>query len=130
MSQSFSCACGQAKVEVLSDAPSAFSAICHCANCREITGAPFFWGNAWPGDQVRVTGETLAHQHVSNIRHSCARCGATMHEELPAFGGLVMLPAARLPTPTAPMFHIFVRSKVYTLPDDGLPRFDEMPPLG
>ncbi len=124
-----SCACGQVTVEAIDNAPCAFSAICHCADCRSITGAPFFWANGWPSDQIKVTGETISHVHIQNIRHSCAKCGSFMFEPVPGFG-ITMLPAARLNNPTPPMMHVFVKSKVYQLPEDGLPRFDEMPPMG
>ena len=125
--QSFSCACGQCTVTVAEGAPCAFSAICHCADCRSITGSPYFWGNAFMPNQVSVTGETIAYTHIKNTRHSCAKCGSFVYEPVPSFG-LTMLPAARLPAPAAPMMHIFVKSKVYPLPEDGLPRFDELPP--
>lgn len=46
--QSYTCACGQCAVTLAEGATSAFSAICHCSNCREATGAPYFWGNAFP----------------------------------------------------------------------------------
>ena len=129
MSNSISCACGSVTVEVINDAPSVFSAICHCTSCRSITGAPYFWANAWPADQIKVTGDTLSYVHETNERHSCAKCGSFTHEPVPTMG-LVMLPAARLESPAAPMMHVYVKSKVYPLPEDGLPRFDEMPPMG
>ena len=126
---SYSCACGQVKVEVLNEAPCIFSAICHCNNCREITGAAYLWANGWLPEHIKVTGETISYTHEVNVRHSCQKCGSFMYEPCPTFN-MVMLPAVRLKPPTPPAIHVFVKDKVYTLPDDGLPRFDTMPPLG
>lgn len=129
MSTSLQCACGAVTVSVVDDSPCAFSAICHCTDCRATTGAPFFWGNAWLMDKIKVTGETITHQELQNVRHSCAQCGSFTHEPCPGLG-MTMLPAARLENPTAPMMHVFTRSSVYMLPEDGLPRFEELPPMG
>ena len=124
---SVNCACGSVKVEVLSETSCVFSAVCHCSDCRSITGSPFFWGNGWPMDQIKVTGETVSHSYIKNVRYSCAKCGSFMYEPCPDFG-ITMLPASRLENPTPPMMHVYVKSAVYQLPDDGIPRFDEMPP--
>lgn len=125
---SVKCACGSVTVEVVDDTPCGFSAMCHCSDCRAVTGAPFFWGNAWPIDKIKATGETISYQAIKNVRHSCAKCGSFTHEVCPAIG-MTMLSAARLESPTPPMMHVFVRSKVYALPEDGLPRFEELPPM-
>ena len=126
---SVSCPCGSVTASVIDETPCGFSAICHCSDCRAATGAPFFWANAWPLDKVVVSGETVYHKEIQNERHACAQCGSFTHEIAPSFG-MALLPAARLENPTPPMMHIYTRSSVYAIPDDGLPRFDEMPPVG
>lgn len=128
MGHSLSCACGAVKVAVNEGVDCNFSAICHCTNCRDITGAASFWANAFPADEVSIIGEVISHQHETNIRCSCAQCGSFVCEPVPRMG-LVMLPASRLESPTKPMCHVFVKSAVYPLPEDGIPRFDEMPPM-
>jgi hypothetical protein len=129
MSHSISCACGALTVEVNEGVDCAFSAICHCANCREVTGTASFWANAFPTPEVKITGEAISYQHAVNLRCSCAKCGSFMYEHVPAMG-LTMLPAARLTDPAPPMCHVWTKSAVYALPEDGKPRFDEMPPMG
>ena len=129
MSESFSCACGSVTVSVNDGVDCAFSAICHCSNCREITGAVSFWANGYPTNQVNVTGEVISHVHEINVRTSCAKCGSFVCEPVPNFG-LTMLPASRLKAPTPPMAHVWVKSAVYPIPDDGVPQFAEMPPMG
>ena len=124
-----SCACGSVNVEIVDNAPAVCSAFCHCTDCRAITGSPYFWGNGWPMDQVKVSGETISYQEVNNVRHSCAKCGSFMYEPCPGFG-LTMLPAARLASPMPSMMHVYVKSKVCQLPEDGLLRFEELPPQG
>ena len=121
--------CSLLTVSIIDDTPCVFSAICHCDDCRAATGASFFWANAWPIDKLVVTGETVDHQEIENQRHACAQCGSFTHEIAPGFG-MGLLPAARLENPAPPMMHMYVRSSVYQIPDDGVPRFDEMPPMG
>ena len=116
-------------VEVIDHTAPSFSAICHCKNCRDISGTPYFWGNGWQPAQLKISGETISYTHEVNHRHSCSQCGAMVYEECPPFG-IVMLPAARLQSPAPPAMHVFVRDKVYPLPEDGLPRFETMPPMG
>jgi len=125
---SISCACGSVTVEVAEGVDCVFSAICHCTNCRDITGAPSFWANGFPIDAVKVTGEVISYVHDKNTRTSCAKCGSFMCEPVPHFG-MTMLPASRLSNAMAPMCHVYVKSAVYALPEDGIPRFDELPPM-
>lgn len=129
MSHSFSCACGEVKVEVNEGAECVFSAICHCTSCREVTGTAALWANGFLSDHVQVTGDVIAYTHEVNIRTSCASCGSFMFEPVPSMG-ITMLPASRMSHPTPPMAHVYVKSAVYPLPDDGVPRFEEMPPMG
>lgn len=124
---SLKCSCGAVTVTVADGVECVFSAICHCNNCRSTTGAPAFWGNGFPIDTVTVTGETINYTQEVNTRISCVKCGSFIAEPCPGFG-ITMLPAARLANPTAPMMHVFVKDKVYPIPEDGVPQFDEMPP--
>ena len=121
------CACGDLSLEIEGDTSDALSAICHCGMCREMTGAPNFWGNGFTPDRITVRGETTCFVRQTNRRHSCAKCGAYLFEEVPAFG-VTMVSAAQMDQPAPPMMHIFVADKIYPLPEDGLPRFDAMPP--
>ena len=51
-----------------------------------------------------------------------------VYEPTPSFG-MTML-CARLSNPTPPMMHVFVKSKVYQLREEGLPDLDEMSSMG
>ena len=85
MAHSYSCACGSMTVEVTEGVECAFSAICHCDFCREITGTASLWANGFPSDQVKVTGEAISYVHEHNIRTSCAQCGSFMYEPVPEY---------------------------------------------
>ena len=126
-----SCWCGGVSFEVAE--PFITVSFCHCTSCKRISGgAGTVNGRArteWI--DVRTGRELLAtyQPEEGSAKTFCSRCGSNL------FGGgwpaseyaSVRLSAIDRGLEQSPEAHIFVRSVApwETLPDDGLPRYDE-----
>jgi hypothetical protein len=117
-------------------APFRRANICHCSRCRKHSGA----GGLAQG-RVRRDGFTLLagselietyRPPGGMVKAFCRRCGSSL------FGGSwpdgpevsVRLGALDTDPGIVPQYHSFAASKApwETLPDDGLPRYDERAP--
>jgi hypothetical protein len=124
------CLCGAVRFEVAE--PFVTAAVCHCTNCKKISG-----GVGTVNARARTSAIRLlaGEQHVRTFQPAegaaksfCAVCGSNL------FGGgwpdsewtSVRLSALDEPVEIRPEAHIYVRSVApwETLPDDGLPRFE------
>lgn len=109
--------------------------LCHCTTCKAISGGPGSATGRVPTDAIRIlTGRELITTYQpreGTAKSFCSVCGANL------FGtGWPMseVTGVRLPTLDEAFegkadVHIYVRSVApwETLPDDGLPRYDETP---
>ena len=124
------CLCGAVRFEVTE--PFVTAAVCHCTNCKKISG-----GVGTVNARARTSAIRLlaGEEHVRTFQPAegaaksfCAVCGSNL------FGGgwpdsewtSVRLSALDEPVEIRPEVHIYVRSVApwETLPDDGLPRFE------
>ena len=125
-----SCLCGAVQYAV----PDAFSyaLICHCSQCRRVTGSAFkpFAGIA--RDQLRITkGAECVQLYGDPTTHDahCKVCGSLLYSQVRdgayahvTFGTLTDAPTIR------PRAHIFVGSKApWDVITDDLPQFQEFP---
>ena len=126
-----SCLCGGVRFEVTE--PFLWAGHCHCSRCRKHSGA-------FGGTQARVprsgfrllSGEELITAYRPDdgrVKAFCSVCGSSL------FGGdwpdgdevAIRLGAFDGDPGIRPEFHLFVGSKApwETLPDDGLPQYEE-----
>jgi hypothetical protein len=112
---SASCDCGRLSIEVLS-APF-LQLVCHCADCRKVTGQPSteiaFYA---PGTYI-VHGEcqplTMKGGSGYNKTYSsCLECGAPVYATVDVLGGAVGVIANRLsPFRFMPLMHVWTSKK-------------------
>ena len=128
-----SCLCGGVRFEVTG--PFAGVAICHCASCKKLAGGAGTSSGMIETGAIRILdGEDLLRTYQpadGKAKTFCSVCGSNL------FGAgwpeseasAVRLAAIDSGLEQRPQVHIFVRSVApwETLPEDGLPRFDERP---
>ena len=128
-----SCLCGGVRFEVTE--PFLYVGHCHCTFCKKISGGVGTTsGRAKTESIVFLEGRELLRSFTpegGTAKTFCSVCGSNV------FGGgwpesdtaSVRLTAVDSEFGERPQRHIFVRSAAAweTLPDDGLPRFDERP---
>jgi hypothetical protein len=124
------CLCGAVGFEV--SEPFATVTVCHCTNCKKLSGGTGTVNGRVATAAVRVVA---GDEHLRTYQPAegtaktfCARCGSNL------FGAgwprsdwtSVRLSALDEPFEATPDRHIYVRSVApwETLPDDGLPRFE------
>lgn len=83
------CQCGAVRYEATGD--PAYSAICHCADCRASAGAPMVGWALFPEHQVTIIGQPMRYQSSENAtRHFCGVCGTGLFYTNPvAFPGAI-----------------------------------------
>ena len=128
------CLCGGVRFEVTE--PFATIAYCHCASCKKLSGGAGTVNGRLRPEAIEIqAGEELLttfQPAEGSAKTFCSRCGSNL------FGGgwprservSVRLSAIDSPIEGKPEAHIFVRSVASweTLPDDGVPRYDERSP--
>jgi len=128
-----SCLCGAVRFEL----SALFDGVvhCHCASCKKLSGGGGTTSGLIPTSEIRILeGEELLRTYQpadGKSKTFCATCGSNLFGA--GFPGSAAS-AVRLATLDSgldqqPRAHIFVRSVApwETLPEDGLPRFDERP---
>ena len=83
------CQCGAISYEATGD--PAYSALCHCADCRRSAGAPMVGWALFPLEAVTITGSPWLYQSSQNAtRHFCGTCGTGLFYTNPvAFPGAI-----------------------------------------
>ncbi|WP_367272887.1 GFA family protein [Devosia sp.] len=66
------CLCGAVRYEVRG-APMK-SGLCHCGDCRKVTGSSFLAYADWPSDRFSFTGEIATYEG----RSFCPKCGSRL----------------------------------------------------
>ena len=128
------CWCGGVRFEVAE--PFITVSFCHCTSCKRISGgagtvngrARTEWIDVRTGRELLVTYQP----EEGSAKTFCSRCGSNL------FGGgwprservSVRLSAIDSAVEGKPQSHIYARSVASweTLPDDGVPRYDERSP--
>jgi hypothetical protein len=129
------CLCGGVRFEVT--LPFRLANHCHCSRCRRHSGTFGLTQGRLARENFRlVKGEDLIRvyrpDHDGAVKAFCSVCGSSLFggrwpdgsEVSVRFGALDADPDIR------PQYHQFVASKASwdLVPDDGLPRFDEVNP--
>ncbi|KAL0933419.1 uncharacterized protein CTRU02_212382 [Colletotrichum truncatum] len=94
------CLCGNIKVEI-SGPPVAAQAVCHCSDCRKISGSAFGFNWVVSQNAVKITGEPKTFKTTANsgnlvTSHFCGNCGVNLWRDGPATKGLMYLKAGTL----------------------------------
>ena len=125
------CLCGSVSWQAAK--PLSQMSHCHCSMCRKSHGSPFATyvsaeasGFAWLGGEEHI----LRYRSSEQVeRCFCDRCGSAVPELV---DGKAWMPAGCLDEDpgTRPYAHIFTASKApwYTIPEDGLLRYDTYQP--
>jgi hypothetical protein len=101
---------------------------CHCADCRRITGGPFYVGMRMAAADFRLTqGEPRGYTKVGHsgqplTRHFCGDCGAPLYTTSPRHPDALYVKAGALDDPSLvrPAYQIWTASRVpwAAIPDD------------
>ena len=122
------CLCGAVRLEA-TGSPEAMG-YCHCASCREWSGAPLNAFTLWKPDAVKVTAgaEHLGTFKKTDLSHRryCQKCGGHLMTDHPPLG-LVDVCAAILPSLAfEPAVHVNYAETVHPM-KDGLPKLKDFP---
>lgn len=127
------CLCGN--ISYHSDTEPAFTANCHCTDCRAATGAAYSTICFIKSDQLTIKGQTKTFQHPSDrnhtmTKHFCPNCGSQLFGENTAREGMIGIRAGTIDQTdlVKPARNVYVSSKIpSTLIDPNLPASDQMP---
>ncbi|KAF2801033.1 hypothetical protein K505DRAFT_403623 [Melanomma pulvis-pyrius CBS 109.77] len=105
MAQTGSCMCGAIRYEV--EGEPAMKALCHCSDCRKISGSTYSTNAVYPATAFKlVSGTPKLHTKIADSgknfeSHFCGDCGSTLWREGGAFPGLVVVKIGTLDDLTA-----------------------------
>lgn len=124
------CQCGAIRYSILGE--PAYSALCHCEDCRRSAGAPMVGWALFAHDVVEVQGEPVAYQSSENAtRHFCGKCGTGLFYTNPAiFPGMIDIQTATLDDPARfpPAIHVqFAEAAPWMEQVHQLPKFARYP---
>ncbi len=110
----------------------AYSALCHCADCRLSSGAPMVGWALYPRERVSITGSPVAHESSpGTIRQFCGICGTGLfYRNEAVFPGQIDIQSATLDNPEAlaPQVRVQVAEALHWFAEfDRLPTFERYP---
>lgn len=128
------CHCGAMSVTVPEEPVATF--FCHCQTCQKVSGSPFSVELMCPDAGFETKGDaavyTVSGDSGSAVhRYSCAKCGSGVYLTCDSDPGYIFLKAGALDesVKVKPEMHIFTaHMQPWVKIDDGLPRFEGMPP--
>ncbi|KAF1977297.1 DUF636 domain protein [Bimuria novae-zelandiae CBS 107.79] len=100
MAQQGGCMCGNVRYSV--EGEPVGKALCHCADCRKISGSTYSTNAIFPGNQFKLTqGTPKQHAKTANsgnqiTSYFCGDCGSTMWRETSASEGTKILKVGTL----------------------------------
>ncbi|KAI5866296.1 Mss4-like protein [Durotheca rogersii] len=115
------CLCG--KIRISFEGEPEAKVLCHCADCRKITGSAFSTNALVPAARFAVAAgqpRTLERRAESGnpiTSHFCGDCGTTLWREGPGYAGFKIVKTGVLDDPAAtfdalrPAAELFVRSR-------------------
>lgn len=125
------CHCGAIRYEV--EGEPAYSALCHCTDCRRQTGAPMVGWALFGNARFRVTrGEAAVYASSEHgRRHFCPACGTSLfYTNGTVFPDMTDVQSATLDDPEAlpAQIHVQVAERIGWMADVGsLPHFERYP---
>lgn len=109
--------------------------LCHCSQCRQVTGSAFIAVSPVESDKFKITaGEELLREYRTipiKARVFCGQCGSPLYSARDDMLQVKRLRTGTIKTPFAcdNVYHIFVNSKAawYEI-TDGHPQYAEFKP--
>jgi len=92
--------CGNVRYEVQGDSEA--SILCHCVDCRKISGGAYSCNSVYSDEGFKVVqGTTKQHKKVADTgneitSHFCGDCGSTMWRQGATFPGKLIVKAGTL----------------------------------
>lgn len=127
------CDCGELSIRVAGR--SMTQLVCHCGDCRDVTGQPFTEAVFFAPGKFEVRGQATPLTMKGGSGHaktyfSCPQCGAMLYATVDALGGAAGVIASRLsPFRFRPQMHVWTSQKSSGTKITGLvPRFSKGPP--
>ena len=126
------CLCKQVEYEVQDR--FAYVGFCHCRDCQQQTGSAFTFIGAVAESDLHVTRgqDRLAEYRKSEetLLNFCSCCGSQLFARKPLRQSFhVRIGSLERPPTCLPMAHVFYASRMPgVVIDDGLPRFNGLPP--
>lgn len=126
MSLSGGCHCGAVRYEAHGEPFN--STLCHCTDCRRVSGAPAVaWFSVLSRDLRWTAGEPVFYESSSGIRRGfCPACGGTLSFQDARWQDEIDIATCSLDDPekVPPSDHTFVRSRLGWMKlHDGLPEY-------
>ncbi|KAI9170728.1 hypothetical protein HJFPF1_00198 [Paramyrothecium foliicola] len=121
-----SCLCGAVRINSTGE-PKA-RVLCHCLDCRKITGSLFSTNVLMPGDGFSVVQGTpkefamTADSGKTITSYFCGDCGCTLWRQTESYGDAKIVKAGTLDTPDAldsiakPASELFTKNRISWLP--------------
>jgi hypothetical protein len=124
------CHCGAISYQVSGE--PAYSALCHCGDCRRHAGAPMVGWAAFPKGAVAVSGEPALYRSSEHgRRHFCGACGTGLfYVNEKVLPGLLDIQTGTLDDPGAmpPRIHVQAAERLDWMDDvENLPKFARYP---
>ncbi|MFN8222325.1 MAG: GFA family protein [Gaiellales bacterium] len=118
--------------------PPVDASYCHCTRCQHRTGGAWSLSARLAPGSLRITageGDISAWAPAGGFeKHFCSRCGSALFAQSPTDRSVVAVRFAAFDVApdVKPSFRQFVASAPAwdTIPDDGIPRYDEARPPG
>ncbi|OTB00915.1 hypothetical protein M426DRAFT_323907 [Hypoxylon sp. CI-4A] len=125
MAKQGSCFCGNVRISY--EGEPVRKVLCHCLDCRKITGSTFSTNILVPGEGFTVTGTPKSISKIGDsgnqiTSHFCGDCGSTLWRDGPSFGTNKVVKAGVLDDYNAlneakPLGELFGHHKVEWLAD-------------
>ncbi|KAK3210132.1 hypothetical protein GRF29_44g1701472 [Pseudopithomyces chartarum] len=121
MAQQGGCVCGNIRFAI--EGEPVAKALCHCRDCRKISGSAYSTNATWPENQFKLNqGTPKTHVKTADSGNTitsffCGDCGSTMWRETAAFEGVKIVKVGTLDDDDAlnaakPANEFFISSRV------------------
>ena len=99
------CRCGALSVEAVGEPVR--NSVCHCLECKRLTGSAFSWNATYLDSQVTIRGEHSSFTHMSDEgywgrHHYCPSCGIRLFYAIERRPGMISIPAGAFADPQFP----------------------------
>ena len=119
MSETWSARCGCGAFTAKMSSPPVLQLVCHCTDCRAVSGTPFSNFIFFRARDTETSGEAAKREFVADsghatVRECCAHCGDMLIDRTAGFPKVVGVVVERIEGPFTftPMHHVWTDSKL------------------